>query len=405
MRNMDGIKIKITSMIKIMIKIMIKTQTLKHLHRVIKGIGILLFLYCCAFTAYEKTRFFYFIEAVSAQDEQGVIKGTIIDKSTDKVISDSIIILEQEDKEIDSFISLDDGSFMFLDLQAGDYIIKASKRGFTDNSKMTNIDNNIIIKNVELIPIQINSSTIQNPRLTGVQTGVFSDLHVPFGFVDGKVFDGSKGTVVPDAVVSLSQSDKIVLSETTEENGAYFIETLPGNYDIVVSADNFEKYKQEISINAFERLTQDIELFPLTGTPEPGTSPTPEPSTSPTPEPSTSPTPTPAVECNDGGIPVRMRISRKLIVLSPNEMRGVKIKMWKKKEDGLRPIEGCSIDVNVECIKGCEGLIISDETVLTNKRGIGSLSIKSISHESGNANVKISAGGLESYVNIILKSR
>lgn len=106
----------------------------------------------------------------------------------------------------------------------------------------------------------------QTIKSSGAQDGT-SKITVSFlGFVKGIITDNLTGNRIPNVTVTLKQSVKTVLSSTTPDDGTFFFRAPPGNYIITASKSGFVTGIGNISVSAFETVTQNIALSVTTPT-------------------------------------------------------------------------------------------------------------------------------------------
>jgi len=114
---------------------------------------------------------------------------------------------------------------------------------------------------------------------TSKATGTFP------GFVKGLVFDNETNKLVSRASVGLRQASKLVGTLNTNEEGSYFFQVLPGNYNIEVDKKGFSTGKATIAVSAFETATKNINLkLSINGNGNETPTPTPRPKSTLKPE-------------------------------------------------------------------------------------------------------------------------
>lgn len=344
-------------------------------------------------------------EIFAQSSTDGTVNGVVTDLSTGVSITGATVSLEQNGVVVKNSTTLSDGSYSFQGL-LGDYIITVSKRNFNEFSQeITFLLSETITLNVELKPLQINNDINQTSKTIGLQNAVNKISDAVFGFVDGIVVNAVTGIDIPDAEVTLSSEGEIVLKITTSNSGAYFIQTAPGIYNITANKEGFVQNSSEVAISAFKKVSQDINLLAEDAevTPTPLISVTPISTASPTPIPTTISTPTPVPTeteitlCEGGGIPKRIKLSDNVVRINAGESANVLIQVFKEQR------LGCSTEVNIECIKGCEMLDQLDDTTFTNNRGIANVEINTKKRTSGLVKVVFSVFDLEASFFIIIK--
>lgn len=129
---------------------------------------------------------------------------------------------------------------------------------------------------------------------TSKATGTFP------GFVKGLVFDNETNKLVSRASVGLRQASKLVGTLNTNDEGSYFFQVLPGNYNIEVDKKGFSTGTGKATVSAFETTTKNINLkLSINGngneTPTPRPKSTLKPEQTPVLQPASTPDPEPEV--------------------------------------------------------------------------------------------------------------
>lgn len=197
------------------------------------------------------------------------------------------------------------------------------------------------------------------------------------GFLKGRVFDNVSGAGVLDATVSIEREGTLVTSGRTTDNGTFFLQVLPGSYDVNVVRNGFFEKNESVIISAFVTEIKNINMAPTVSVP-PTTPPTGN-------EPS-------SVECADGGNPSSIELIPDALTMRSGATKRVRIRVLKDEKGG------CPVDVVSECIAGCDIMEISNGIITTNKRGYAVVEIKSQRREVGSAAAMFSVGNL----NIVL---
>lgn len=318
----------------------------------------------------------------------GIIKGTVIDKSSDRKISGAKVSVKQSGSDAASFTTSDDGVYL-LQVPPGDYNIEASKRGFkngVDKVKVASFET--ITKDISLVQVKTETDARQTVRSTGAQTGSLNTTGSFPGFVKGEVFDKSKGERVFGATVSLRQLASTIASAVTQEDGVYFFQVPPGGYDITAVKSGFDDSRDDISVSAFETVTKNINLeLEVAVTPVP----TPKPAPTPTPQ------PIEIGECEGGGAPVGIVISPETLTIKAGRQKRAKIRVLK--DEG----KGCSIEVGVQCIEGCDNIQLQKDTVTTNRRGFATVRIKADRNAEGMSIVLFSIDDIVAELPVVIE--
>mgnify|MGYP001579021064 CR=1 FL=1 len=361
--------------------------------------------------------FIYQSSIGSIQDTYGsAIKGTISNKSTGGHIFNASVTLGQSGKTVARTATLKDGSYIINDVLTGDYEMIVIKGGFQEGNDQVIVSSfeAIIIKDIGLVPVKIGENTKRLINSTGPQFGASKVISLVFGFANGAVFDNETGKGIARAAVSLKRSGLIIASGITSNDGAYFLRAPSGDYSIAVSKGGFEQGSDNIFIPPFERVTKDITLFAsegvtpeetptpgptLTPTPTPAPSPTPLPVPSLSPSPSPVPSPTPISECENGGVPSDIIVFPKTVILSSGERKAIKVSVLK---EGMG---GCSTEVMVNCTEGCDKIVLFDDSITTNMRGIARVGIKAENNATGLARISFSVGEIETEITVIINRR
>jgi len=357
-------------------------------------IGIVIFLlvtYTCILTI-DGTLF----QSVNAQSPLiGTINGLVTQSTNGREISGARIELKRGDDIISSALSSTDGEFT-ITAPAGDYDLFVSKMGFKAIMMVISIPaNEILTLDLELSPILLGNSVNLSIKSSGAQAGIFKKSKDGFGFLSGVVIGKTTGLPIQDALISLKNEIEGITTDVTDGDGTFFIEALPGVYDLSAEKEGFVEKTDKVLISAFNKTDQGLVLS--TDENEPTPTPDPSPTSNVGPTPVITETPLPGVtECEGGGVPSRIRISQRLLIMPPKSGRIIRIHVWK----GRR--KACVTDVKVNCIRGCEKIMFEDK-VITNKRGFARLGINTLDSRPGIAVLSITAGKVVRYVRIVIR--
>lgn len=257
--------------------------------------------------------------------------------------------------------------------------------------RITKMQNNLLIVLIIVLPLtlQVNPfSKTSNTAFSQVKTGTDARQTDKFsgaqestlkitsslsGFVKGKVFDNVTGAGIPDIDVTLKQSDLTVASDKTAEDGTFFVHLLPGSYTITVAKSGFLENKSDIKVLAFETVIKNINMAPaisFPSTPLPGEEP-------------------PSLRCKGGGSPSSIEVFPASLTIRPGDTKKARVHVSRDKRGG------CSIDVNVNCISGCDKIEIEADTVTTNRRGFATIAIKVRARQEGVAVITVSIEDFE----------
>ncbi len=194
----------------------------------------------------------------------------------------------------------------------------------------------------------------------------------------------------------LKQLKTKIAEITTSKDGAFFFQIMPGNYNINIKQPKFKERNEKFTVDAFETVTKNYRIEPS------GSSSGPEPMITETPTETLTPTPTPepvisSTECAQGGVPARIKIMPRSVVMSSGGAKKVMVQVLK--EDG----SGCAIKVNANCVNGCWKIKEIVGKVSTNNRGLCSVLLKTKKLAKGFAKMSISAGDIELEAPVFIK--
>lgn len=364
----------------------------------------------------------------------GTIKGIVSDRATGRVISNANINLFQNDADVSSVTTGDDGAFIFL-IPSGSYDLKAAKRGFREDSTIVTLaGSESITQNFSLSPIQADNNVDQTIKSSGAQTGSSKTTTSAFGFINGAIIESVTGLSVSFAFVSLNKAGEEVVFGVSSDDGAYFLEALPGEYVLAAKKEGFNTKLVDVSISAFGRTNLEVALDVeggSVGTPTPVTSPTIEPDVSLTPTPTATSvpveTPIPTVTpepfedvCEGGGNPGFMRIKPAILSIRANSDASIKITLFKdefgddlKNENASdnrfrrrKRSKACVTDIKVECgsYSECRKLKLFRNKITTDKQGVAHMVIRAKDVKRNSlATLKFTAGDLvKTFIVIIL---
>ncbi len=193
------------------------------------------------------------------------------------------------------------------------------------------------------------------------------------GFIKGKVFNNLSGVGVTDAVITINRGGTIVSSVESASDGTYFLQILPGSYDINVTRNGFFDSNERIVVSAFITAEKDINMAPTVSLPS-----TPPPSG----EPGSS-------ECLNGGTPSGIALFPPSLTMRQGATKRVRIRVLKNER------AGCPIDVLIDCITGCDAIELSKDLVSTNKRGFAIAEIQAKRDKDGVSAVMFRAGNVD----------
>lgn len=363
----------------------------------------------------------------------GTVQGVVSDRSNGRVISNATIDLLQNNITVFTTTTVDDGSFL-IDIPSGVYGLSVSKRGFNQSdTTITLAGTETITENVSLSPIVADNNVDQTTKSSGAQTGSSKTTTSVFGFINGTIIEAATGLSISKAVVSLKKDDKLIVSNVTPDDGAYFLETQPGEYTLTAEKDGFNTKLVDVSISVFNRSELDVALDvegTVNGTPTPVSSPTTVPGGSPTPTPTVTevpvdtPTPTPDLFielCEGGGNPGYMRVEPSVLMMQGNSQASIKITVLndeftddlksgtdsdnrqRRRKIKRKRARACITDVKVECDRACKRLKLFKNIVTTNKQGAAHMTIRTRDVKINRfAKLKFTAGDLVETVTVII---
>ncbi len=329
-----------------------------------------------------------FFQPVNAQSSlTGTINGLITHSTNGKEISGASVELKRENEVVSSVLSSEEGQFTII-APVGDYDLIVSKTGFKESlQEITILTNEISTFDFELSPILLENNANISTKRAGAQAAIFKESKDSFGFLSGVVVSETTELRIQGALVTLKNKADEIATDVTDRDGTFFIAAPSGEYDLFAEKGGFAKKRDIVLISAFNKTDHDIAL--LTN----GEEPTPTPDSSPTPVPGSTPE---VEECEGGGIPSRIRVSTRLLIMKPIRDRIIRIHVWK----GRR--KACVTDLKINCIRGCEKIEFED-TVTTNKEGLATLKISTLDSEPGIAVLSITAGNLERKVRVVIR--
>lgn len=166
----------------------------------------------------------------------GTLEGVVKDTEADTLLPGATVWIEQDDIEIASALTDEDGFYSIPDIRIGFYDVIASIEDFANDT----------VKNVEIVD--------------GTVTVDF-ELS-PIGALEGVVKDVAADSFLPDVKVWIEQEDIKIDSALTDEDGYYSIPDINiGLYDVIASLENFvNDTVKDVEIVAGEVLTVDFEL-------------------------------------------------------------------------------------------------------------------------------------------------
>lgn len=332
------------------------------------------------------------------ENSNATVDGVVTDLSTGFGISDAVVSLKQNRAIIKSSTTLNNGAYS-LQAPPGNYDITVSKRSFKESIQaIVLISFETVTLNTELVPIQVGNDINQTVKTIGIQKAVNKISEAVFGFVEGFVFNSGTEVKISGAKVTLSSAGKTVVTLATTNTGAYFIQAAPGIYNISASKEGFAQNDFELFISAFKKTSHNMSLIVVK---DDDVTPTPLATVMTTPTvistPTSVPTETEIHLCEGGGIPESIKLSTNIVRIKAGKSANVLVQVFK--EQGV----GCSTEVNIECIKGCEMLNQLDNTVFTNESGAISVVINTNKRTAGLAKLVFSVGDLRTNFFIIIK--
>ena len=211
------------------------------------------------------------------------------------------------------------------------------------------------IKNIAFCQTEISAYTKQTDKHTGVQESSQKSLISYPSFIKGKVFDNIKSNGIPNVNITVKKANDVVALSKTEKDGTFFMKVVPGKYAITASKIGLDDNEINVETSAFETINANINMesadaFP--SLPRPGER-------------------DPFSKCKKGGNPTGIKVFPASLDIRPGGSKRVIIQVSKENRGG------CSIDVNVDCISGCDLLNIPKRQLTTNRRGFVVISIKS----------------------------
>lgn len=304
---------------------------------------------------------------VAAQtNPTGTVRGVITDKSTGRVVPDATVSLEQSGSIAAETISTRDGAYI---IEAGvcDYDLKVSKTGFKESVINLTVTSQVFLTtDVVIVPVTTSNNGHQTVKTTGTQSGTTKNTINIFGFIKGSVTEKETALNITGAEVSLTLGELAVDNIITENDGEFFFQPSPGNYNIRVVKTGFGTVTGEIQLSAFETVTSDFQLgSDLVVTPDT------------------------VSLCAQGGSPVSIRTYLDVLELESGKSGVVKIRVLK--EDRA----ACSTEVTIACEIGCGKIELADNTIITNNQGIAKLRIRAKKQRDGLSIIKFMAGNIE----------
>lgn len=116
-------------------------------------------------------------------------------------------------------------------------------------------------------------------KSSGTRDGASKSSGTFPGYVKGFITDETTDNRIVGAAVGLKQSSKTIAAIDSTEDGTYFFQVPPGEYDIEVDKTGFNKGRSKVSIVAFETSNKNMVLATFSS----GSVPTPTPESTPTP--------------------------------------------------------------------------------------------------------------------------
>lgn len=322
----------------------------------------------------------------------------VFDKATSRNISGASISLSQAGSSISSIITGSDGAYIFQVLP-GNYSIKAFKIGFKEGKEVVNIASfETVSKDIGLVPVKTGTDAKQTLKSTGAQSGSLNNTGTFPGFIKGSVSDDVTGNALSMTTVTLKQSGLMVASAITQDEGTYFFQLPPGNYNLIAFKSGFNEAEVDVAISPFETVTRHIPLSPSLAVPTPTATPL-APTPLPTPAPLLTPSP-PLPECEQGGIPSGISLSSQSLMIRAGTTRRVKVHVWRD-----QILLGCSVEVKIDTREGGEKLNRLPDTITTNRLGNARVKISAKKGVTGRAIVVFSVGDIKAELPVVIISK
>jgi hypothetical protein len=167
----------------------------------------------------------------------GDLEGVVKDVLEDTLLPGATVWIEQDEVEIASALTDDDGFYSIPEIRVGTYDVIVSIDGFVNDT----------VKDVEIVE--------------GTNTVDFE--LTPLGTLEGVVTDADTDGVLSGASVWIEQEDTEIASAETDEEGNYIIADIAlGTYDVIASMEDFvnDTVKDVEILGGI--LTLDFELEP-----------------------------------------------------------------------------------------------------------------------------------------------
>ncbi len=172
----------------------------------------------------------------------GSISGQVTDVQTSAPLEDAHIALFKDSILVGFDNSDSSGNYTFPDLAPGNYAVVVTRTGY-------------------------NSQFVGATVVSNVNTVVNFALTYPPGTIAGRVIETGTSLPIPAATVSAFQGETFVSSDLTDEEGNYEIPDLaPGEYTLVVLADDYQGASSAASVSANTTTTVNFSLSLNPGT-------------------------------------------------------------------------------------------------------------------------------------------
>lgn len=185
----------------------------------------------------------------------GTLRGQVVDASSRKPISGATVLIPGRRARTDQ-----SGNFEFADLAPGNYLVKATSSGFSEDQQSITIRSGATSRDqFELKRLgdanRIVGAVPETPRVT---------IPARNGQVRGRVVDAASGTPIAGAVVAVSGQQRAV----TGRDGSYSLSALPpGSYQVNISRVGFAEKRTTCTIRAGEVTEASFRLAAMTRRP------------------------------------------------------------------------------------------------------------------------------------------
>ncbi len=171
----------------------------------------------------------------------GSISGTVTDQDGDPLDDATVELYDDNDNLLDDTTTDSNGDYSFSGVGAGDYTVRAIKDGYYEDT----VD----------VTVSAADPDQDNKDL---------ELELITYEIEGTVIDKDTGDPIAGATVEVyDENGDLVDSDTTPQSGHFSIDDLlPGTYTVVIKADGYKTFEQDVIITDENVDLGDVDVSP-----------------------------------------------------------------------------------------------------------------------------------------------